>query len=110
MIVGMFQEFGDQVAMSTVTVTISPETEITSVDAPGFLSGLESGWAAFVSLIMVAITALGFFLPFLIVMMIVLVPAVFLIVRQSRRHRRAGPVTAAPMTTGDQEAGTPSST
>ncbi len=79
---------GDQVAMSTITVSLSPTTQIADVDAPGFLSGLESGWAAFVSLIMVAITALGFFLPFLLVLAAIAIPVTIIAVRQARRHRR----------------------
>jgi hypothetical protein len=78
---------GDQVAMSTITVSLSPNTEITSVDAPGFLSGLQSGWAAFVSLIMVAVTALGFFLPFLLVLAVVAVPVAVIVWRSIRRGR-----------------------
>jgi hypothetical protein len=80
---------GDQVAMSTITVSISPQSQISEVDAPGFLSGLQSGWAAFVSVIMVAVTAIGFFLPFLIVLAIIAVPVAFVIVHQSRRRRRS---------------------
>jgi TolA-binding protein len=78
---------GDQVAMSSVTVSLSPASELSSVDAPGFLSGLQSGWSAFISVIMVAITALGFLLPFLLVVMLVLVPLILIVIRQSRRHR-----------------------
>jgi hypothetical protein len=79
----------DQVAMSTITISLSPLTEITEVDAPGFLSGLQSGWAAFVSIIMVAITAIGFVLPFLLVMAVIAIPVALVVLRQSRRHRRA---------------------
>ena len=79
---------GDQVAMSTITVTLSPTTQLTEVDAPGFLSGLQSGWAAFVSLIMVAVTAAGFLLPFLLVLLVIAIPLTIVIVRQSRRHRK----------------------
>jgi hypothetical protein len=86
---------GDQVAMSTITVTLSPTTQITDVDAPGFLSGLQSGWAAFVSLIMVAITAAGFLLPFLLVLAAIAIPLVLIIIRQAhRRHTSTTP--AAP--------------
>ncbi len=79
---------GDQVAMSTLTVSLSPLTQIAEVDAPGFLSGLQSGWAAFISLIMVAMTAFGFFLPFLLVLAVIAVPVTIVIVRQARRRHR----------------------
>jgi Ca-activated chloride channel homolog len=87
---------GDQVAMSTVTVNLSPETQITEVDAPGFLSGLQSGWAAFVSLIMVAVTAVGFLLPFLLVLAVIAIPVTLVIVHQARRHRRDKAVVTTP--------------
>lgn len=102
---------GDQVAMSTITISISPVDQVTTVDAPGFLSGLQNGWAAFLSLIMVAITALGFFLPFLLVLMLIAIPVTAIIVRQSRRHRRpSAQAIATPAAQPSQEAGTPSST
>lgn len=88
---------GDQVAMSTLSVSLSPLTQVTEVDAPGFLSGLQSGWAAFVSLIMVAITALGFFLPFLVVLAIIAIPVTIALVRVSRRHRHPADAAPAPV-------------
>ena len=88
----------DQVAMSTVTVSLTPESDPGEVvDAPGFVQGLQSGWAAFVSLVLVAFTALGFLLPFIGITLLIAIPIVVLAVRQSRRHRRnqsAGPVGA----------------
>lgn len=82
---------GDQVALSSVTINISPASTITEVDAPGFLSGLRSGWAAFVSAIAVAVTAFGFLLPFAVISLLVLVPLIAIAIRQSRR--RSTPVT-----------------
>ena len=76
---------GEQVALSTVTVSITPQTAIASVDAPGFVSGLRSGWAAFTSAIAVAVTGAGFFLPFLLALLLILVPALVVIARRSRR-------------------------
>lgn len=96
----------DQVAMSTITVSLSPVTQIADVDAPGFLSGLQSGWAAFLSLIMVAVTAVGFFLPFLLVLAIIAIPVTLVIVRQARRHHpQSRPVTPADAPAPQQEAG-----
>lgn len=79
---------GEQVALSTVTINLSPETQVADVDSPGFLSGLQTGWSAFIALIALAITALGFLLPFLILAAIVLIPLTLLLVRRSRRARR----------------------
>lgn len=93
---------GDQVAMSTITVSLSPTTQITDVDAPGFLGGLESGWSAFTSVIMVAITAVGFFLPFIIVLLLIAIPVTFVIIRVARRHRPA----QAQVPPARQDAGT----
>lgn len=76
----------DQVAMSTLTVTLAPLTELPEVDAPGFLQGLKSGWAAFVSLVMVAVTAVGFLLPWLVLLAIVAVPIAILAARHARRR------------------------
>lgn len=91
---------GDQVAMSTITVTLSPVTQIADVDAPGFLSGLQSGWAAFLSLIMVAVTAIGFFLPFLFVLALIAIPVTIVIVRQARRHHPRTSAGATPQDPG----------
>jgi hypothetical protein len=89
---------GDAVAMSTLTVSLSPQTTVTEVDAPGFLSGLESGWAALVSVVMVAITAVGFLLPFLMILAVVAIPVAFVAARQVRRHRRTTPPAAVEPT------------
>jgi hypothetical protein len=83
------KSLGDQVAMSTLTISLQPTAIAMSVDAPGFLSGLSSGWNAFVSLIMVGITAIGFLLPFLLVGLLVLIPIVVVAIRHSRRHQTA---------------------
>ena len=82
---------GDQVAMSTVTVNLSPATTLPDVDAAGFLSGLRSGWAAFVSAIAVGVTALGFLLPFAVILLIALLPLLAIALRQSRRRSAARP-------------------
>jgi hypothetical protein len=90
---------GDAVAMSTLTVSLSPTTQVTEVDAPGFLSGLASGWSALVSVAMVAITVVGFLLPFLLILALVAIPIVIVVVRQTRRHRRtrrSAPTEPAP--------------
>lgn len=84
----------EQVAMSTITVAITPASQPAEVvDAPGFLSGLQSGWAAFVSVIVVAVTAIGFLLPFIVVLLLVLIPILYVAVRATRRRRRTVPST-----------------
>lgn len=90
---------GDQVAMSSVTISLSPVTTLTDIDAAGFLSGLRSGWAAVVSAIAVGVTALGFLLPFAMILMLVLVPLIAIAVRQSRRrvHPTSGEADKEPV-------------
>ena len=78
----------EQVALSTVTITLAPVTQIADVDSPGFLSGLQTGWSAFVALIGFAITALGFLMPFIVIAALILIPVTVLLVRRSRRTRR----------------------
>ncbi len=78
----------NQVAMSTVTVSLLPVTVVSDIELPGFLSGLETGWSAFLTLIAFGITALGFLVPFLIVAALIAVPLVIVLVRRSRRRRR----------------------
>jgi hypothetical protein len=79
---------GDQVALSSVTIALSPTSTVSTVDAPGFLPGLESGWAALVSVFTVMVTAAGFLLPFGIIALAIIIPIVVVVVRQSRRRRR----------------------
>ncbi len=85
---------GDQVALSSVNITLSPTSTITEIDAPGFLSGLRNGWSAFVSAIAVGVTAMGFLLPFAVLALLVLVPLVAIAIRQSRRRSSAAPAKA----------------
>ena len=78
----------DQVAMSTVTVSLSPMTYVASSGAPGFLSGLESGWSALVAAAGGLITLAGFLLPFIVLLALIAIPVTVLLVRLSRRGRR----------------------
>jgi len=78
----------DQVAMSTVTISLSPLTRVADVDTPGFLSGLSSGWSALVAFVGYAFTALGFLLPFMLIAGVIAIPLTWLLVRKTRRRRR----------------------
>ncbi len=79
----------EQVAMSTVTISLSPITEIADVDMPGFLSGLQTGWSTFLALIAFAITAAGFLVPFIVVAAIILIPLTVWLTRRARRRAAA---------------------
>jgi hypothetical protein len=101
-----------QVAMSTLSVSVSPVRTVEAVESPGFSNGLENGWAALVSTVGVAVTALGFFLPFLILLAIVGVPVTIWCVWMVRRHKRrtiarAAALRASAPTPVDAEAGPP---
>lgn len=76
----------DAVALSTVYVTLFPESEAAAFTPPGFLSGLESGWNALRTVVAAAITALGFLLPFIIVLALITVPIVLVVMALRRRR------------------------
>jgi hypothetical protein len=93
----------DQVALSTLTVNLAPLTEEPQVEAPGFVSGLKSGWNAFVSVVMVAVTAVGFLLPWLVLLAILAIPVVLIVIRATRRHRRPEAIAAGTTAPADQD-------
>jgi hypothetical protein len=75
---------GQQVAMSTITVSLSPITELTSSTAPGFLAGLQNGWSAFLALIAFVITSAGFLIPFVVIGAIIVVPVILLVIKRKK--------------------------
>jgi Domain of unknown function (DUF4349) len=79
-LVGKKRRLDEQVALSTVTVTLigpsTPYVEPKSED-PSFLGGLRRGWSTFVVILKVTSAVVGFLLPFLIVIAVVGVPAVW---------------------------------
>ena len=83
----------DQVAMSSVTVTLMPATA--PIATPGFIGGLQSGWTAFVGAVAGALTALGFLLPFLMVLLAAAGIVVAIALASTRRHRRRSTPTGA---------------
>lgn len=78
----------EAVALSTVYVSLSPTSEAAEFTPPGFLSGLESGWNALRTFMAATVTALGFILPFLVLILIIAVPIVAVVVILSRVRRR----------------------
>lgn len=79
---------GDQVSYSTVTVSMNPVVEAIGATPPGFASGLQNGWTALVTLVVAAITALGFLLPFILITAAIAVPIIIAITAAGRRRRR----------------------
>lgn len=85
----------DQVAMSTLDITISND-ELTNPtpDEGGFLNGLQAGWNALMAFFNALLTLLGFILPGLIILLI-LGAIALLIVRAIIRARDGKPVASA---------------
>lgn len=77
----------DQVALSTVTITLLPTVRAGGAQAPGFLAGLQNGIAALGASIGIAITALGFLLPFLLILAVIAIPVAWVLIRRARRPR-----------------------
>lgn len=85
---------GDQVALSTLTVTLDAEPVTPVVARGGFVGGLESGWNALVSFVGMLLVALGALLPWVVALGL---PALALMV-VLRRRRKPAPAQAAPPT------------
>jgi hypothetical protein len=64
---GQLQVLEDRADRSTIDLALTQEGEPeVDDDIPGFLEGLRSGWVAFRNVLAVAVTILGFLLPFLV--------------------------------------------
>ena len=87
---GQLQVLEDEADLSNIslTFTVEGEPEVDD-DIPGFLRGLETGWVAFRTVLAVAVTVIGFVLPF----MIVVLPVALVGRWWLRRRRRKGPPT-----------------
>ena len=77
----------DPVALSTVTIPLLPTVQAGGAQAPGFLAGLQNGIAALGASIGIAITALGFLLPFLLILAVIAIPVGWVLLRRARRPR-----------------------
>ncbi|WP_034591267.1 DUF4349 domain-containing protein [Hamadaea tsunoensis] len=80
----------DLVTLSTITITlVGPQTPYVQPKKadPTFLGGLSTGWDTFVTMLKVASAVLGFLLPFLLVLAVILVP--LLVWRRRRKTPRA---------------------
>lgn len=92
------QYLADQTSMSTITVTMStPEEYVpppTALEDAGFLTGLEGGWNALKSTVVVVLTVVGAVLPFLAVLALLGLPAWILL--RSRRPQPAVPADTPP--------------
>ena len=83
------RDLADQVAMSTITLTLHPKGTTVAPSQAGFGDGLATGWSAFVAFWGTALVVLGVLLPWLVTagVVVALVFGVRWIIR--RRRRRA---------------------
>lgn len=83
----------DQTDRSTITVHLErADADDEEETEEGFLGGLRAGWDSFADGVVVALTAIGFLLPWTIALAVILVP-VLLWLRTTRRRRT--PVTTS---------------
>lgn len=77
----------DQVAMSTLTVTLHEPQEVVKADPAGFGDGLAAGWSGLVATVNGIVIGLGFLLPWLVVLAVL--GLIVWAIRSARRRRRA---------------------
>lgn len=102
----------DRVSMTPISVSLYPPERADEAGRSGFVAGLASGWSALVTAGEVALTALGFLLPWLVLGAVIAVPLVWW-----RRRRRAArppspsgpPASAAQPPSGPPPSGRPTS-
>lgn len=88
----------DQTALSTITVAIEqPDGDEPKEDDEegGFASGLKDGWESFVDGLVIALTVVGFLLPWLILVAVLGLPT-WLALRRRAGRRPAPPTPAGP--------------
>jgi hypothetical protein len=83
---GQLAVLDDQVALSSLTVSLTEPAPITEADPTGFGDGLGAGWNTLVATLNGIVIGLGFLLPWLVVIAVV-VTVVALVVRTVRRRR-----------------------
>lgn len=81
----------DQVALSTLSLYLRSEAEAPAQEPLDFLTGLQSGWGAFVAFFSGLLVALGVLLPWIVTAGII-AAVVILLVRWNRRRKGATPV------------------
>ncbi|MEE6281979.1 DUF4349 domain-containing protein [Georgenia sp. MJ170] len=82
----------DQVAMSTLQVSLVEEKEAAQLETDGFLGGLQDGWRALVGFASGLLVVVGTLLPWLVLVGVPL--AVVVLVRRARRRPAAQPTPA----------------
>jgi len=87
-LVAQRKALSESVALSTVTVQISPASVASESLPPGFAAGLESGWSALRNVVAALVTVAGFMLPFVLVLMVIGLPALLIVLVVRKRRRR----------------------
>ncbi|WP_040165165.1 DUF4349 domain-containing protein [Microbacterium gorillae] len=90
----------DQVAMSTLTVTLH-QADTAAADPAGFGDGLAAGWHGLVAAVNGTIIAVGFLLPWLAIAAVVALVIWFIV--RARRRRRDTPRPAASRIADEDE-------
>ncbi len=92
------------VALSSLTVTLQPVVEPVEADPAGFADGLVAGWNGLVATLNGIVVALGFLIPWLVVLALagLIVWGIVRLVRRRRAARKA-PVVAADSPTATPE-------
>jgi hypothetical protein len=80
----------DRVAMSSLSVTVSPTATVTTANPAGFGDGLAAGWSGFVATLNGIVVGIGFLLPWLGVAALagLVVWGVVALLRAARRRSR----------------------
>lgn len=89
----------DQVAMSSLQVQLTRENTPTAADPAGFTDGLLAGWNGLVVSLNALVIAVGFLLPWLAIVGVVIL--IVWLVRRSRRARRAADASTGDHTDAD---------
>ncbi|KJL43422.1 MULTISPECIES: DUF4349 domain-containing protein [Microbacterium] len=99
----------DQVAMSTLSVTVVPEVEAVTADPAGFGDGLAAGWNGLVATLNGIVVALGFLLPWLAVAAVaaLIVWGIVRLVRGRRSRRTDAAAPASPTVDADRSSDSP---
>lgn len=87
--------YDEQVAMSTLTVTLTSPAETVQADPAGFGDGLAAGWNGLVATLNAIVIAIGFLIPWIAVLAVAGL-IVWGIVRLVRRRRNTAPTAVPP--------------
>jgi len=76
--------YADQVSLSTVTLNLISTADTPATEPNSFLTGLQSGWNAFIAFFVGLVVAFGVLLPWLIFVGIITVVVIFLVKRSKK--------------------------